>query len=240
MSQPTTTTITLARAELRALVAHAGREEYRANICLIAITPDGRAFSTDGHRLIIAGPTDADLRAGFKPRECATLSRVTAVAMLKGSRKGDRFEITIAGERLGSSDGVTPEVVPGSVEVTITDRHEATRRQSYGRVPGLGTPPPADQVIPGAAFEATDTPGAAAVSPAYLAEGCKAFADLESETAGGCSSIAIKIRNPLDPVQIRWTGDRQWCLVIMPMRADHVAGYGFGAKPARTRKARAA
>lgn len=213
MSQPIT--ITLSRAELRALLSYVSKDLARVNLNSAWLVPDGRAFACDGHRLVMVCPDGQGATEAVSPRQqgstsaCVPVSGEAIAAMLKGSRKGDQFEITASRE--------------ADTSVSIRDRHGVHRSRMELQKGSNVTPPPAWNVVPSDAFTADDEPGAGAFNPACLAETFKAIADLKAELGGeaGSDSTTIKLRNPLDPAIVTWTdGARAWTFVLMPMKAD--------------------
>lgn len=190
--------LTITRAELRAVLAHASTDECRVNLHAVQVDPARRTLAvTDGHRLLAV---TADLPEGAlaPTAQAITMPRAFLEPLAKGKAKESlRIE--------WSRDGALTAKVGGVTYTGQASEHAF---------------PPWRAVLPSGDGERADTGD---FNPAYLADlalFCAAGVTSVSITlfAASVSGRADIADHPCPAVLRGRSDDAQWRLVLMPMR----------------------
>ena len=238
-STDTTTTVTITRHELAALVAIASKDATRYAINGVLFDASARAaVSTDGHRLLVAvaGPRPFESIPTLPRESCAEHGQRNAAARVEHDEAqaaelvtAERRTLIASRVELGAllkSAGKAPIVIswtPGTAggevdgqhtDGTPTKAHAEAGGATWPIAPGSASFPPWRQVLPSVPTMTTER---IAVNPAYLADAgavlgkiCETVTIWPGVDALAPLAISAESRAELDGVDVRW------CYVLMP------------------------
>lgn len=215
-------TLELTRAELRALLAHASKDEQREHLCAVIVEPGHcppRIWTTDGYRAAVAVAQCGDT-VGTVERTAVVVPRqpLDQALRLAGSR-GRTIRIRI-GPREDAPDGVTALGAPtGMVSVEVVDGQTgAPTGAAFWARRTDAVPPPLDNVLP----DPDPTPGPRAayvhLDPALLADLQHVVSAAESDPHPHASASGIRVYSPVEAEAPLSFTCGAWTAVIMPTK----------------------
>ncbi len=219
-------TLTMTRAELRALLAHASTDETRPHLCALHYTPGScppEVFATDSHRLLVGACQGPD-RVGDAPSPVSILRGTLDSAMRLARGAAALIRITFGPPESDEKPSGYQLTAPGHVSVQVYDSPIALQTDRpvggfFCKLDPTVKPPPIDHIMASVAPDRAygERSPFVAFNPSYLGD-LKLVLAAAADT--GTANGGVKLfapRAPLDPVYLEcglWRG------ILMPMRPD--------------------